>query len=52
MHGAGAHGVNPDTKFVPDMRDLYDGTTEPPTLDEVLDRVHASRALLDFEIAS
>jgi hypothetical protein len=34
------------------MRDLYYGTDEPPTFDEVLDRVHASRALLDIEIAS
>ena len=34
------------------MRDLYYGTNEPPTFDEVLDRVHASRALLDIEIAS
>ena len=34
------------------MRDLYYGTDEPPTFDEVLDRVQASRALLDIEIAS
>ena len=34
------------------MRDLYYGTDEPPTFDEVLDRVHTSRALLDIEIAS
>jgi hypothetical protein len=34
------------------MRDLYYGAGEPPTFDEVLARAHASRALLDIEIAS
>ncbi len=40
------------TKHEIAMRDLYYGTDEPPTFDEVLDRVHARRALLDIEIAS
>ena len=34
------------------MRDPYYGTDERPTFDEVLDRIHASHALLDIEIAS
>lgn len=31
------------------MRDLYDGTDEPPTFDDVLQRVQAGRDLLDIE---
>jgi hypothetical protein len=34
------------------MRDLYYGTEEPPTFDDVLERVRASRELLDVEAAS
>ena len=31
------------------MRDLYYGTDEPPTFDDVLERVRAGRDLLDIE---
>ena len=34
------------------MRDLYYGTEEPPTFDDVLARVSANRELLDIEAAS
>lgn len=34
------------------MRDLYYGTEEPPSFDDVLERVQVSRELLDIEAAS